>query len=425
MNSSAKTSSKAKPSAFARFFRKHMDLVFMIMRNTIPIFRMKKDGRAMVFVTRFKDVQEVLSRPMVFTVTYGPKTDRAVGPYMLGRDGTTVNQRDKGIMRAFMQREDLPRVAEATARLVDEAVERNREAGEIEVVSEVSRWVPARVLDIYFGFPGPDLESLMRWSRATQHDIFFNLGNDPDTEKKIIDANIQAGQEMREYASQLIARRREELKENPGRDDVLSRLLKAKFPDEIGFDDERIIANILGLLVGGIQTPNTAIVHTLDEILKRPAVQKEASEAAFADDRHKLFRICWEALRFRPVNAFVVRNVLQDYVLASGTFRSKRIRRGSVVLASARSAMRDRRELKAPNEFVTDRPMHNYFHMGYGMHTCLGDQVAREEIIEIIKRLLKLPDLRRASEVNYYFGDDPSDASPFPESYRIRFSASH
>lgn len=425
MTNSTAAAKKPRSAKVADFFARHIDFIFMLMRNTIPIFRLKKDGKTVVFVTRFKDVQEVLSRPLVFRVTYGPMTDRAVGPYMLGRDGTTVNQRDKGIMRAFMQREDLPRVAGAAAKLVDEAVERNLQARQIEVVSEISRWVPARMLDVYFGFPGPDMDALLRWSRATQHDIFHNIGNDPDTEQAIIDANIKAGQEMREYARQLLVERRAELKHNPDRDDVLSRLLKAQFPDEIGFDDERIIANILGILVGGIQTPNIAITHTLDELLKRPDIQKQATEAAFRDDNQTLFKYCWEALRFRPVNPFVVRNVEEDYVLAAGSFHSKRIQAGSVVLASARSAMRDRRELKVPEAFVVDRPMHHYFHMGYGMHTCLGDQVAREEIVEIIKRLLKLPNLRRASEVNYYFGDDPDNVSPFPESYYIKFSENY
>ena len=61
-----------------------------------------------VVVTRYADVQEVLSRHKVFTVqAYGPKMDPCVGPFMLARDATTINERDKSIMTAMLRSEDL------------------------------------------------------------------------------------------------------------------------------------------------------------------------------------------------------------------------------------------------------------------------------------------------------------------------------
>lgn len=411
-----------KTSWAVSFFKNNMDLIFRILRNTIPILKIKKDGKEIVLVTRFKDVQEVLTRPLIFNVTYDEMTQATVGgPYMLGKDGEVVNQRDKGIMRAFMQREDLPGIAKATAELVDEAVTRHLDSGKIELVSTVSRWVPARILDIYFGFPGPDIETLFRWSKVAQHDIFFNSAGDPETQKEIHEANKAAGVEMRAYTAELIKQRRSELDSNPDLDDVLSRLLKTHFPATIGFDDERIIANILGVLVGGIQTPNINIVHTLHELLSRPDIQRQAAQAAHEDNDELVYRYCWEALRFNPGNPFVVRKCRSDYTLAAGNWRSKKIKAGSTILASARSGMRDRRELPVPEAFCIDRPDYHYFHMGYGMHTCLGDQVAKQEITQIIKRLLKLPNLRPAGEISYLNGGDPNDVSPFPESYELNF----
>src|SRR4051812_1731084 len=76
------------------------DLLFAIIRNTKPNLALGRSGP--VFVTRFPDVQEALSRPDVLNVTYGPMIDPSVGPFMLGRDCTEINQRDKGIMRAYM-----------------------------------------------------------------------------------------------------------------------------------------------------------------------------------------------------------------------------------------------------------------------------------------------------------------------------------
>jgi hypothetical protein len=97
----------------------HTDSFFATLRKVRPILHIPNGP---VFVTLFQDVQEVLSRPEVFNVTYAPKMDPSVGPFMLARDGGTINERDKGIMRAMLRREDLPRVRETVAGLAAAAV---------------------------------------------------------------------------------------------------------------------------------------------------------------------------------------------------------------------------------------------------------------------------------------------------------------
>jgi len=384
------------------------DLLFMILRNTRPNLVTPNNGP--VFITRFRDVEEALSRPEVFNITYGAMIDPSVGPFMLGRDGTTINQRDKGIMRALMQREDLPTIRAAVAARVNESVERQMQSRKIEVVSTISRWVPIKLSGDYFGFPGPDMASMLRWSRATQYDMFHNLDKDPGIHQD----NIDAGQEMKAYMRELLSQRRAALQQNPDLDDILSRLLKSQFPDAIDFDDERIMVNIMGTLVGGIETTSQAIVQILDQLFKRPAIFKQAVTAAKMDDDDLVFQYCWEALRFNPINPFVVRRCASNYKIASGSLRSATIKEGAIVLVSTRSAMRDGREIPAASKFCIDRPAHHYLHLGYGLHTCLGDQLSRVQVPEIIKRLLKLPNLRPGSGIDLKGG-------PFPESYTVEF----
>jgi cytochrome P450 len=117
-------------------------------------------------VTHFPDVVEVLSREQVFSVRlYQPKMDPVVGgPYMLSRDNTAVNWREKSIMKAMLLLEDLPRVRAMSGDFTDEVLDRFAGQGRIEIVSQISRYVPVRVCRAYFGFPGPDLESMFRWS---------------------------------------------------------------------------------------------------------------------------------------------------------------------------------------------------------------------------------------------------------------------
>ncbi|WP_028469401.1 cytochrome P450 [Neptunomonas japonica] len=386
------------------------DLLFGVIRNTRPNLVMPSNGP--VFITRFNDVQEALNLPDIFNVTYGPMIDPCVGPFMLGRDCTTINQRDKGIMKSLMQREDLPLIRQKVAYLVNEAVERQIQNQKIEVVNTVSRWVPLKLTGEYFGFPGPDMESMFRWSLATQLDMFHNLDNDPVIHQN----NIDAGHEMKAYLRTLIPERREALLKNPEMDDILSRLLKSHFPEAIHFDDERIMANIMGTLVGGVETTSQAVVQILDQLFQRPKVLEQAIAAAKTDDNHLLYQYCWEALRFNPINPFVVRRCVRDYKIASGTLRSATIKAGSLVFVSTRSAMRDGQQIPAASQFCIDRPAYHYLHMGHGMHTCLGDQLSRVQIPEIVKRILKLPNVRPVSMMDFKGG-------PFPESYSIEFDS--
>lgn len=401
-----------KKGLFAQFIeymvRQKPDIFFKVLRNTLPIFGNKKTGP--VFITRFNDVQEALSRPEVFRVVYAPMMDPSVGPFMLGRDDTTINQRDKGIMRSLMQREDLPAIRSKVAKLVDTAVNEQLDKKSIEVVSTISRRVPVQLTGEYFGFPGPDEASMFRWSRATQYDMFHNQDNNP----KIHQDNIEAGHEMKAYLDNLLPKKRKAIEEDPELDDILARLLKSKFVDAIHFDDSRIVTNIMGTLVGGVETTSQAIVQILDQLFKRPEILKQAKQIAKQGDDQLMYQYCWEALRFNPINPFVMRKCAQDYKIASGSLRSTTIKAGAIVLISGRSAMRDGRQVPCANDFCIDRPAYHYMHMGYGEHTCLGDQVARVEIPEIVKRILLLPNVRPASKIDF-------EGGPFPERYIIEF----
>jgi cytochrome P450 len=127
-----------------------------------------------------------------------------------------------------------------------------------------------------------------------------------------------------------------------------------------------------------------------------------------------MYRYCWEALRFNPMNPFVVRHATTDYRIAKGSLRAATIRAGSTILVSGRSAMRDGRQLPAASSFAIDRPDSVYMHLGYGMHTCLGDQVSRIQVPEIVKRILQIPGVRPASEIDF-------EGGPFPERYLISY----
>lgn len=359
----------------------------------------------------FADVEEALTRNLQFTVKpYAPKMDPAVGPFMLARDGTVYNQRDKSIMRALIQQADLPSVRQTVAKIGAKLIAQGASPdGRLELVSQVTRPGPIALTGQYFGFPGPDLTAMLRWSYATQNDMFHNLTDDP----KVHAANIAAGAEMRSYLEDFLPRRAKQVKADPKLDDVVSRMLRLQTPPQIGFDQGRILSNTMGLLVGGIETTSAAIVQAIDQLLDRPDQMVAAKRAAQANDDATFDAIFWEALRFNPMAPFVVRLLVEPYTIAAGTPRQTTLAAGTVVFASVASAMHDGTVVPDPETFKPGRPAYHYLHLGFGEHRCLGDQVSLMQAPELAKQIIKAGFCKRAAGAA---GHLDFKGGPFPES---------
>jgi cytochrome P450 len=369
--------------------------LFKELREKRPIFITPK----FVLVGLFPDVQEVLSRQDIFSVRlFMPKMDPVVGPCMLARDNTEVNYREKSIMKTMLQLEDLPEVRKMAGKLAKTALEQSASTGKIEVVNQLGKYVPIKICGDYFGFPGPDLETMYRWAKATQDDMFRNLTNDP----KIHEASVQAGTEMRQYLTQLLHQKKVEFaRRKPEKNaksaapaNIFNRLAATNFASDIHFDDSKIVTNMAMLLIGSVETTAQAITQALEQILKRPEILSKALEAARSDDNQTFDKYIWEALRFNPFSPFVVRFCESDYTLAPGTPRATRIPAKSVVLASIGSAMFDGAVVENPDTFSIERPKYNYMHFGYGHHTCLGEHISGVVIPETIKQILLRPGVR-------------------------------
>lgn len=412
----ALTDDTAKTQLVSRWIRTDWRPFFRELREQRPVLA----APGFTLITRFADVTEVLSRETIFSVRlYAPRMDPVVdGPFMLSRDQTPVNWREKGIMQAMLRPEELPDVRRLAGKFADESLDAAAKDGRIEVVSKLGRSVPIRLCGEYFGFPGPDTESMYRWSRATQSDMFKNLKNDPAVHEE----SVRAGQEMMEYLVQLLKQKRGEAARTKAPQDTFSRLLRTQFPGELEFDDQRILANVAGLLIGAGETTSQAIVQVLEQILSRPQVRSEAIEAAAEPDPQRLDRYVWEALRFNPINPLLFRICETDYVLAAGTPRETRIPAGTLVFALTSSAMFDEDVVPNSEEFRTDRPDFSYFHFGYGHHTCLGRYVGAVMIPEVVRRVLLRRDVRLLPPP-----DDRVDfaGGPFPERFVIAFGRGH
>ncbi|WP_336205896.1 cytochrome P450 [Nonomuraea sp. LPB2021202275-12-8] len=355
--------------------------LFAELRERRPIFVTP----AFTVVTRFADVTEVLTRDEVFSVrAFAPRLDAALGgPFMLGRDATAMNWRDKGLMQVMLDPRDVAGVRELAGRATDEILDAAWPQGRVEAVHSLFRRVALEVCARYFGFPGPDPQTLSHWTRAIINDSFANFLGDPHIQA----ASVRAGSEMMAYAGERLAAYRSALR--AGRDlpdDVLARLARTTLPAGIGMDDERILINMAGLPLGFVESAPGAMTEAVEQLLLRPRVLARAVEAA--RDPALFDPYVWEALRFNPFFKLLPRLCERDHVLAAGTSRSTMIPAGTFVLAAPASAMFDADVLEQPEEFRTDRPGHHRLFFGHGHHACLGVHPARAVICEVVRRLL-------------------------------------
>jgi len=381
--------------------------VFAILRKIKPILIVKN----VAVVTRFEDVQEVLSRDDVFHVTYAEKMEVVTGgrDFFLGMQNSPEYERDVAHVRSAVRREDVasivaPLIAETARQLVAAS------DGNLDAVA-LSRTVPARLIAKYFGCPPPSDRELADWGTAVFQYLFTDLNNDP----AVGAAARDAAQKARQWLDDTIAAR----KAHPtGDDDVLGRCLAMQKIGLPAMDDLAIRNNLLGLLVGAIPTTSKCCAQALDQLLDRPSELAGAQAAAAAGDDGLLARYVFEALRFNPNNPGVFRIAAEDYTVARGHLRSVAIPKGASVIAATQSAMFDDSKVERPNEFRIDRPPYVYMHWGYGLHTCFGQYINQIQIPGILKPLLASASLVRApgEEGKLQYN------GPFPSGLQVRYA---
>ncbi|MEQ1876908.1 MAG: cytochrome P450 [Bdellovibrionia bacterium] len=420
-----------------------------VVLKPIPIQDPSHSNVSTVLVTKYKDVEEAFTARYdsrtgrqldpqeqvtpaneqfvkhAFTVrNYNRKINESIGAdFMLSTDdrhpynGNLIKWNDPNYggdeklwMRQIMGKDDIENVVRPMVRrLVGEAIKEGtfvatnkhdgRDVGRLELVNRIARLVPVRLTQRYFGFNAPE-EKLLRWSRAAQFEMFHNVKNDPAVRAE----SALSGRQMQTFVGELVKQRSRELDANPkAGNDILSRLVRlSKSGKAPGFDDPRVQIQLIGTLVGNVETSEAAIVQSLEVMFQNPQLFEAAKAAALRSDDDKeglrlLEGYVWEALRMNPVNPFVVRYAETNFVLAKGTPRETNIRKGSVVLLATHSAMLDEDMYPNPEQFDPNRiakGQPEYYHLGDKYHRCLGDYVSKVQVPEIIRAILRLPGVR-------------------------------
>jgi cytochrome P450 len=414
----------------------------------LPFFAVLREQRPVLvtpvctLLARFDHVTEVLRQPKVFTTAlYLPKMGNGI--YLMCHDDDPLHTREKSLMQALLNRNDLPAVRALVGRLAREALDSASER-QIDAIADYTRMIPARLVQEYFGLKGRDMRDLMEWSYWNQVDTFHNLPFDllsDERRAEIVRRHQETGQALSLYVAELTAIRLAEVRlaqatgplwalrrwlHKLGRslsgqstpevaDDMVARLLRCSFPDTVEFDLKRMGINAGGLLIGAIETTSPAAAAAIRFLLQRPALREQAIAAARLPDPARFDAIVWEALRFVPISPYLFREVASPTTLARGTPFATEVPAGTLVLALTQSAMFDPRAFERPDEFIPDRNWYHYFHFGFGPHECLGRHIGAVLIPEMVRQILLRPGLAESAPMD--FGD-----GPFPQHWPLSWT---
>lgn len=391
-----------------------------VLRGFLPNLRLNRelvaayDNSGTVIVTRHADVMDVLRRDDDFAVVYGPRMrELTAGPnFFLGMQPGWEYRRDTSAMRLAMRDTDVPaRLAPRAAQLAAQAVTDAR--GRIDLPPDLTLMVPTDMVTGYFGLKGVDPADLQGWATRLFWYLFGDLAADPALGARAMDDAAC----LRDALDTAVAAHKAGGEDG---DDLIARCLALQAAGVPGMDDLGIRNNLLGLVIGAIPTISKACCLALDELLRRPDALRRAQAAARTGDAAQLAPHLWEALRFNPHNPVIYRRATRDTVIAPGTLRARRVRKGDMVFAVTLSAMHDPAAIDAPAQFRPARPFTDHIIWGTGVHTCFGAQINAALIPEILMPLLARPGLRRADGDA---GRCDTGGTPFPQHMTLTYDA--
>jgi cytochrome P450 family 142 subfamily A polypeptide 1 len=240
---------------------------------------------------------------------------------------------------------------------------------------DIAAWLPMIMIGNALGVAAEDRATLLDWSDG----MLKGLTGSEEGIAKATEVFVAYDA----FAREAIAARRAE-----PTDDLMSVLVHAEV-DGDRLDDDEIVHEALLILIGGDETTRHVISGGMYQLLAGPAQKKK-----LVDDPSKIPTAVEEMLRWVSPIKNMARTVTRDTVL-----RGQTLKEGDKLLLLYPSANRDEDVFPEPFRFDVERRPNEHVAFGFGTHFCLGNSLARLELVCMFEHLLRrLPDMELVEE---------------------------
>ncbi len=341
-------------------------------------------------VTGYDDCARVLGNVATFT----SEQPEGTGPGVFGgrvfevMDGPRHDE-IRGVWATDFQRQHLERHRPEVRRIVDDALDafvpRVLDGEVVDAVAHLTRSVPTRVIAVLLGIDERDQQQFSDWSDAMGA-VAGVIFDPSERGREVLRTGLEATRQLNAYIGAEVALRREQ-----AGDDLISRMVTS--PVAATMTEAEIVANNTQLVFAGNETTAKWMAHTLVTLARHPDQRR-----AVAADRSRIPAALEEVLRHETVAQVGARRVRAAGAEVAGVA----VAVGDTVTCLLGAADRDPARWERPWAFDIGRPAKNHFGFGFGLHYCLGINLARLETAVWLDRLLdRLPDWDLAGEVDY------------------------
>ena len=230
-------------------------------------------------------------------------------------------------------------------------------ADRFDIIAELASMMPMRVIGMLLGIPEQD-------QIAVRDKTDANLRTEPGKPMTIREEEVASGALFEEYI---------DWRAKHPSDDLMTHLLTAEFEDQDGqvrtlTRDE--VLTYTAVLAGAGNETTGRLIGWLAKVLAEHPDQRRAVR----EDHSLLPNVIDETLRFEPTCHATARYVMEDI-----EYHGTTVPAGSPILMLMASANRDPRRYENPDVYDIRRDDIQHLTFGYGLHFCLGANLARLE----------------------------------------------
>lgn len=391
-------------------FLEHEFETYDLLREHLPIARSEASqgmasggGSGGWVLTRYDDGCEVLRTPEDFSSQLSAYPVRAWIPQAIDPPMHTGYRR---MLNPWFTADAMsklePHLLQYAEKLVDEMLKEDA----FDFVARFADPFPTVIFCELAGFPAEDYTRIMDWKNTIMHrddghprgrelvraraqamGLELGEGDTPSPDAAIAVA-AAAAQEVYAYFAELLEQRRA----SP-RDDLVSKLLAAKYEGDRQLTQEELEDTLFLLFMAGLDTVASALGLIVQTFASNPDKRREF--VALMDDPQKIGPAIEELVRVHAIVP-LPRRLTRDL-----SFRGALFREGDIATVPTMASNRDAEQFPNPHEIHYDRSPNRHLGFGLGPHRCLGIHLARRELriaLQVLHR--KLPDYRLDPERN-------------------------